>query len=196
MPRASSSLTRAAALGLIGLVAGVLWFAAAAPLLAYWQHTGEAIEDAARLRTRLAAIVSLEADPGVHQEHLDAYRGDFLTGSSEATIGAELQARLRAVVTTNNSELLSAQALPSRKVGSLSVVGLRLQMRGPLDSIQRILHAVETAHPLLFVERAVLRQDPAAMTSPARAGLDAVRLVVDLDITGMRWPAPPAERRP
>lgn len=196
MPRVLPALRRAAALGLVGLLAGLAWVVAAVPLVAHWQTTDAAIATSTELRARLAAIIALEADPGVHQEHLDGYRGDFLSGHSEATIAAELQARLRTIVTANDCELLSAQALATRKVGSLSMVGLRLQMRGSLDKIQRIAHAVETAQPLLFVERAVLRTDPAAMATQMHAGLDAVRLVVDLDIAGARWPVPTAEQKP
>jgi general secretion pathway protein M len=188
MRLSSPPLSRAAALGLVGVAAAGVWLALAEPLLSEWRETSSAVQDATAVKERLARSWVPDLSREAHLRHLEAYRQDFLAGANEAVIGAELQARLRAIVTSNQSELLSAQVLPSRKIGDLASVGLRLQVRCSLESLQRILHSIETSQPLLFIDRAILRQEPIGASGPQRSGLDAVRLSAEIDVIGVRWP--------
>jgi hypothetical protein len=185
---ASPLVNRVAAIVLLGVVGLAIWLAVVSPMLDHTHEVSASIDDALVLRDRLTVLAEHDRAPEAYRTAIDAYRGDFLAGASDATIGAELQTRLRAIVNANQSELISAQALPARKAGALQAIGLRLQIRGALDKVQRIVHAIESLQPLLFIERAVIRQDQAAGAAPARSGLDAVRLFVELDVIGARWP--------
>ena len=147
------------------------------------------IETLARLRNNIdagqRALNSPVTDPLVE------FAGDFLSGSQESIVVAELQNRLRGLAIGNKVELNSAHALPSRSIGAVSYLGLRMVLRGRVPDIQRVLHTIETGVPLLFVERIGMRIDtwPMKSTEPAVDGAPA--LVVEMDIFGARNTANP-----
>jgi general secretion pathway protein M len=94
--------------------------------------------------------------------HADAQieHGEFLGGTNEGVIVADLQTRLKAVAEAAGARLRSVQSLPPKTREEVRYVGARLDVYGPLAAIQRTLHAVETGKPYLFVDAAVIRAAP------------------------------------
>jgi general secretion pathway protein M len=184
-----TSSSRALAVALMFIVFGAVWFGGIDPLVSRYAQTQVDLERALQLKARLTAFIDNSQSVVSSGGDVDTFKGDFLFAESESVALAELQKQIGAVVLANGSELISAQALPPRQAAGQASIGLRIQLRGALDQIQHIVHAVETSRPFLFIERAAMRAEPAQSAGTPLSGIAAVRLVVELDIVGTRWPS-------
>jgi hypothetical protein len=112
------------------------------------------------LLARLSAIASQEprVQSASRQAAEDAKRGELLAGPNEGVISADLQTRLKTMAEQAGARLRSVQSLPAISQDQVRYVGSRLEMFGPLRSVQRALHAIETGRPYLFVTGAAIKQ--------------------------------------
>jgi hypothetical protein len=191
--QSGSMASRATALGVLGLLFAVVWMSAVAPIMRLYDDNDQAIADGVRrlAEYRSAIVQSRQAGLETSAGDFDRYRGDFLAGPEDAIIVANLQTRLSGMITARNAELSSARALPSKTADGLEYLGLGLQIRAEMKSIQDILHAIETGTPLLFVERADLRLDergPAA--GRVRNAESVAPMVLEIAVYGAKWPGP------
>ncbi len=168
-------------------IAGGAWTFARAGIADLEASLAGRLEQTARLRSAAEQSRQILAATPNGQEATLA--GDFLSGSQDSIIVAELQQRLRALAIANNVEFNSANALPVRDGGNISYLGLRVQVRGQLRDIQSVLHAAEAGSPLLFVERLAMRVDtwPIKSADPNLDGAPA--MVAEIDLVGARQPA-------
>ena len=103
---------------------------------------------------------------------------------------ADLQTRLRSLITARNAELSSARALQPKSRDGLEYLGLALQIRAEMKNIQEVLHAIETGVPLLFVERADLRLDErGAAAGRARNAESIAPMPLEIAVYGAKWPS-------
>jgi hypothetical protein len=189
--RPRSAASRAAALSVLGVLLAVVWLGAIGPIVRRYDDNDGAITDGARLLAGFRSVIlqSRQSGADTSASDLDRYRGDFLVGPEDAIIIADLQTRLSALITARNAELSSARALPSKTRDGLEYLGLGLQIRGEMKSIQDILYAIETAAPLLFVERADLRLDERGVPAGrARAAESVAPMVLEVAVYGAKWP--------
>jgi hypothetical protein len=190
--------SRAAALGLLGLLATVVWMGAIDPILTLYDGNDRAIAEGVRVLAGFKSVIVQSRQPGVATgaSDLDRYRGDFLAGPEDAIIVADLQTRLSALIAARNAELSSARALPSKTRDGLEYLGLGLQIRAEMKSVQEILHAIETGTPLLFVERADLRLDERGAAAGRARNVESVApMVLDIAVYGAKWPSPTSASR-
>jgi len=187
-PRSMAS--RALALGLLGLLVAVLWMGAVDPIKRRYNGNEQAIMDSVRLLADFTAVIGQGRQAGseISVSDLERYRGDFLAGSEDSIIVADLQTRLSSLMAARNAELSSARALPAKSRDGLEYLGLGLQIRAEMKSIQEILHAIETGAPMLFVERAVLRLDERA-AGRARSAESIAPMTLEIDVYGAKWPS-------
>jgi general secretion pathway protein M len=189
-PRSIAS--RALALGLLGLLAAVLWIGAVDPIKSRYYENDQAIADRIRLLAGFKSAIAQGRQAGSETgaSDLERYRGDFLAGPEDAIILADLQTRLRSLITARNAELSSARALPPKSRDGLEYLGLGLQIRAEMKSIQEVLHAIETGRPLLFVERADLRLDErGAAAARARNAESIAPMTLEIAVYGAKWPS-------
>jgi hypothetical protein len=187
-----SIASRTAALGLLGLLVAVAWAGAIDPIMGRYDDNDRAIADAVRLLAGFRSVIVQSRQPGVETSasDLDRYRGDFLSGPEDAIIVADLQTRLSALIAARNAELSSARALPSKTRDGLEYLGLGLQIRAEMKSVQEILHAIETGTPLLFVERADLRLDErGAAAGRSRNAESVAPMVLEIAVYGAKGPS-------
>ena len=186
-----SVTSRAVALGLLGLLAAAVWMGAIDPIMKRYDENDQIIADGIRLLAgfRSTIVQGREASVQMSAGDLDRYRGDFLAGPEDAIIIAELQTRLSSLITARNAELSSARALPPKSRDGLEYLGLGLQIRAEMRSIQDVLHAIETGTPLLFVERTDLRLDErGAAAGRARSAESVAPMVLEIVVYGAKWP--------
>ncbi len=109
----------------------------------------------------------------------------FLGQGNDAALSAALQSRLVEIAAAQNVRLLSSSQLPARDEHGLRISGVRIELRTPIDGVQRILHAIESSRPILFVEVADLRADgvPAPDGQPSEPLLGTT-----LDVYGVAAP--------
>lgn len=142
-----------------------------------------------------AAIAAASSSAGSRPEALDLV-GDRLTAGTDAAAAGELQRLLAAIVQAERIELSSAQTLPPKASVGGPTIGIRLQVRGSIDRVQHLLHAIEVHRPWLFVEKATLRPDPTLAGGMPMSGLEAVRLVADIEILAVRAESSTQAKRP
>jgi general secretion pathway protein M len=190
-PRSMAS--RALALGLLGLLAAVLWMGVVDPIKRRYDDNDQAITDGIRLLAGFKSVIAQGRQPGseISPSDLERYRGDFLAGPEDAIIVADLQTRLRSLITARNAELSSARALQSKSRDGLEYLGLALQIRAEMKGIQEVLHAIETGRPLLFVERADLRLDERGATAGRARNVESIApMTLEIAVYGAKWPGP------
>jgi general secretion pathway protein M len=135
---------------------------------------------AAQLDTLRSRLESIKRYGG----HAD----DYLSGSSEAIVGADLQNRLNKLVTDAGGKLTSSQVLPSTEEGGFHELTVRVRLTTEIDGLRRILYQLETERPLLFVDNI----DISSRQDRRRAGeTDAdPSLQVAFDVYGFLRPTP------
>lgn len=148
------------------------------------------------LITQLATLARLKAGyaqaqtsgltvlPGVETSLV----ADYLSGTQDAVIVADLQSRLRTLAMSRSVELNSANTLPQRTVKGITYIGLRIIVRGQLSDLQHVLYGIESSKPLLFVEKFNLRVDTWPMRSAETAIDGAPALISEIDIYGAKIP--------
>lgn len=182
----SGAVARAVALvlllTLIAVVGTVLW-----SLHRWHQERSAHLVELVELQSRLSARPATSAVTAKTEVNLDAFRLAFLQGGDEAVVGADLQSRLRALVTGKGCELSSVRVLPPRSVGDQRLLGLRVQLRGPLKGIRDVLQLIEGGKPFLFVDRAILRleEQRGAVRETSEEALTGMH--AELDIYGALW---------
>lgn len=182
---APSAAQRWIAVGLVLSVVGALLFTAVLML----EHRASRRTEMSRLATLAESYRATISDSKAAEQapRLLGTGSDAFIGETEAAAIAELQRQLSIFAQTERVEMASAQVLPAKASGSSSTIGVRLQLRGSLDRMQRLIHAIEAHRPLLFIERATLRSDSSAVAQ-SLSGLSAVMLVADMEISALRRP--------
>jgi general secretion pathway protein M len=184
-------LSRAFAVSLLLMLLSMPWLLIARPLRQTIADNDLKLQaDAAALsRYKGIAAYASRLDQQAPLDDLVRSKPDFLTGEQDALILADLQSRLRSVIVGNSSELMSASVLPVRTVGALTVLGLKIQIRGQLADIQRIIHTIESNTPHLWIGQAQLgleqRQIPGNAAPTSRQGRI---LAAELNVFGAKWP--------
>jgi general secretion pathway protein M len=188
--RPGSIASRAVALALLVGGVALFWLFVVAPIKTWSDDNEQAISDGIRTLSILKSVAAeaRQASPNLSPDSLERYRGDFLAGAEDPIIVAELQTRLSSLIAARAGELNSAQALQPKAKDGLDYLGLRLQFRAEMKSVQDILHAMETSTPLLFIERAALRLDDRAGADRGKGADSVAPMSVEVDIYGAKWP--------
>jgi general secretion pathway protein M len=185
-----SIASRALALALLVGGLAMFWLLAVAPIMTWYDDNDQAISDGVRALSILKSVAAegRQAHPEMSPDSLERYRGDFLAGAEDPIIVAELQTHLSSLIAARAGELNSAQALQPKAKDGLDYLGLRLQFRAEMKSVQEILHAIETSIPMLFIERAALRLDERSGADRGKGADSVAPMSVEIDIYGAKWP--------
>ena len=200
MLQSRSPASRVLALTLLAALIGLIWLGVIDPVRARYHENDEALANGAQLLARLRSTIveGRRANAGDDVSRLDRYRSDFLAGAEDAIVVADLQTRLSALTAARRAEVASARALQPKSGDGLVYVGLRLTIRGEMQSLQQVLYAFETMTPLLFVERATLRLDSHAAGSRDHSVENLAPMTLEVDVYGAKWPgltpAPAADK--
>ncbi len=107
----------------------------------------------------------------------------YLKSTSEALAGAELQRVVKRISVAQKAQLLSTQILPSQEEGGFTRVSLKVRIRGTLEQIVRVIHALETSTPFLFLDKVSLRSH-GSLRSRLAKGAAVGTLDTDFDLIG------------
>ena len=144
----------AAILLLVGLAATAYVFVVP-PLVAGYVGDREALADARERLDRYRRIAATRPDLQAQIDAIQkrgAVRGNYLTGRTDALAAAELQNRVKKIIETNGGKLRSIQTVPGKANGAFQRVTIRVQLAAPIDSLHRIIYALEAGKPYLFLD--------------------------------------------
>ncbi len=125
--------------------------------------------DETRRRIGIYRATISTADKLGNVEPASALEDMFFDGTSDATVKANVQAWLQDQATVLNVEVNSVSDLPNRALEQASLVGLRVNLYGPFESVQSLLLKIEANNPPVFIVKAVVSSaaTPGADSGPA-----------------------------
>jgi hypothetical protein len=109
----------------------------------------------------------------------------FLDAPSPAAMVAQLQRRLQDIIVASQARFIKAGEIPPFERDGIGYIGLRLELSGSIESLARTLTSIDSAVPLLFIERAEFGADISNDQSQT--------ILLDLDVTSATDPSLPAE---
>jgi general secretion pathway protein M len=105
----------------------------------------------ARFQALTARLPQLQAERTSLERDVAA-EGGFLQGTNDALRAAELQNRIKSVIESHGSQLLSTQILPAREEGGFRRITAQVVLSGTTDALTAILYDCEDREPFLFVD--------------------------------------------
>src|SRR5262249_31321417 len=109
------------------------------PVQAFFAERDVQILSQRTLLARFAAIAAQRARVQAAAREADAQveHGEFIVGTNEGVIVADLQTRLKAMAEAAGARLRSVQSLPPKTREEVRYVGARLEVHGSIAAIQR-----------------------------------------------------------
>jgi hypothetical protein len=150
---------RQAALAFLAAAVVIGVAAIAAPLWLAHRHYDNALED---MDARLVRYERLAASRPALEQKLEAVRAMggrkyFLKATAASLSAAEIQERVRQFIDTTGARLISVQVGSPRDDGRFRQVTVTVQLNASTPSLRRILLALESAEPSLFVASLMVR---------------------------------------
>ncbi len=109
-------------------------------------------------------------------------RRSFLRPGAPALSAAEAQEALRSIIEGNGGRLITMNAPTTKDEGRYRQVTVNVQMTGNIFALRKILNAIETNTPALFVDSMSMRSQVPANYRPG-PGQEPDMFIV-LDVTG------------
>lgn len=176
--------SKVAAVAILMLILALVVSAIAIPLWLLNRRYDMAVDDAASRLQRYSKIVGMR--DGLQQKSFEVKALEstrhFLKSASPALAAAELQEQVKAILDENGGKLTSIQILPHKDDGQYRQVSVVLQFNAPLSAVKAMLHALESAHPYLFIDNFQMR-----VANPFGQSKDAnnePELFVQFELTG------------
>jgi general secretion pathway protein M len=180
-------LSRLAALLVLAVVLALVHAGLIAP---YLDHVGALDERLANRATVLERMRMLsEAPPsGATTEPAAAPSTALLLPEvSDAQAIGTLQDRLKAFAARDGLELQNIQVLPRAELPAVARLAVRLRAVGDVAALNRFLHAVEAAEPVLLVDNLRIQsRTPRATPGSVAPGNASAALDVQLDVIGFK----------
>ena len=166
MWRMSKSMRRTAAFGLLVAVLAVLTFGVAKPIVHRFAELVASIEEQQQQLEQFTAAAAQDVTVrSLEQRRVAEFAlGEFLPGDSETAVQTNLQTTVAGIAQANGVRILSARRLPERERAPFKLAGLGISLVTDIGSLQKLLHAIETGRPYLFVEAADISSQGANAT--------------------------------
>jgi hypothetical protein len=181
----SASVGRGAALAILFGMGVVIWLMLMQPLIISFFDHRESILRSQEMLTRYQGLASTKSQIDYSLRTLNASQAtedQLLTGGSAQLVGAKLQNSLKESVETNGGALTSMQLLPVRDEEGFQRVSIAVTLTATIESLQKIIYAIEEQNPYLFIENLELQSNEGF--AQAADGGDARNLQVHFEVYG------------
>lgn len=157
--RLAPPLSRLAALTSLGMLCWVVGTLMVAPLLELIDRDSERAAHATML---LARYRQLEAGLPALQRQVELLRTSagakaFLPDAVPGLRAAEMQGAAQKAVSSAGATLRSSRTLPQALEEGFNSLGVELDLVASTTALAALLHAVETAEPIILVDRLAIR---------------------------------------
>lgn len=106
----------------------------------------------------------------------------FLRSGATALSAAEAAAAVTSIIEQNGGKLVTMQAPTSREEGRFRQITVNVHLTANIQSLRRILHAVESNTPYLFIDNVMIRSQVASQHRPVPG--QEPEMFVHFDVTG------------
>jgi len=146
----------------VGLLVAAIVAVIAAIAIPVWivnWHYDAALDDATNKLDRYRRIATTRPEVARQLEAVRAKesRKFFLRSGATAMSAAEAQEALRAIIEANAGRLITMQAPTVRDEGRYRQISVNVQLTANIFALRKILHAIETNTPYLFVDNLMVR---------------------------------------
>ncbi|TDG15238.1 hypothetical protein E2F43_03110 [Seongchinamella unica] len=154
MSALSPGMSRLTAVGLLLLL---LLFLVLYLLVPLWRYYAESSKELSIKRHQLAQYEYLLGNEERIDEELARIDGTetgdlFLPGSKASIASANLREVVADAVRESGGELISSREYEAEAIDSTTAIGLQLQVRGEVGNLVQLLHRIESARPVIFVD--------------------------------------------
>jgi hypothetical protein len=173
-------LSRVLALLVVAVIAALIYVGVAAPYLDYVGRLDDQLANRATVLERMRAVA--QSTPTASPPPVATAALLFGEASDAQAVGA-LQDRLKGFAARDGLELSGVQVLPRAEQVAVARLAVRLRAVGDMAALNRFLHAVESAEPVLLVDnlRVQSRTPRPTPGTPPSSTLD-----VQLDVIGFK----------
>ena len=171
----------------LAILAGVVVLAAAVVFLIGYlpnRHYSRVLDDMTSRLERYRRIAAMQPEVA---KSLEAMRQQdpkrmFLRTGAAALSAAEAQEALRSIIEASGGRLITMQAPTTRDDGRYRQVSVNVQLTANIQSLRKILHAIESRTPFLFVDSLMVRSQ---VPSNFKPGVNAEpEMFVQFDVSG------------
>ena len=146
------------------------------------RHYDKALAD---MGDKLDRYRRISASRGVATQQLETIRAleprkGFLRAGAAALSAAEAQEAMRAMIEANGGKLITMQAPVAKDDGRYRQLTVNVQLSGTIFALRKILHAIETNQPALFVESLQVRSQVPANFKPNPGNEPDVYMQIDV----------------
>ena len=151
--------SRRLAIGLLLLAVLAAIAVVAVPTWLWHRHYNNAIEDSQGRLDRFRRIAATRPEVARQLEAMRSRetRRFFLRSGAAALSAAEAQETLRGIIEQSGGRLITMQSQPAREEGRYRQLGVTVQLTANVLAARKILHAIETSTPYLFVDSLMIR---------------------------------------
>ena len=160
---------RKLALAILAVVILLAVAAVAVPTLLVQRHYDLALQDGADKLQRYRRVAATRPEVVRSLEAMRAResRKFFLRPGAPALSAAEGQEVMRQLIEGNGAKLITMQVPPSKEEGRYRQVTVNVQLTANINALRRILHAIESSTPYLFVDNVMVRSSVPSNFRPA-----------------------------
>ena len=112
----------------------------------------------------------------------------FLKGATAALAGAELQDQVKSIIEAAGGRVAVVQPVPTKDDGAFRIVATTYHLNINNANLRRMLHALETREPSLFIDTLIIRSIAPPGYRP-QPGAPDPEVFVQMDISGIARPA-------
>lgn len=193
MSALSPVTSRFAAVSLLVLVIVFAVFYVLVPLGHFYLDKYDSLNNLQQQLSRFEYLVANEENINTELKRINDLGADgdlFLSGNKKSIASANLREFLNEAVKRSGGQLVSSQDYDAETIESATAIGLRLQVNGEVKNLVDLLHELESARPIVFIDNlsvtsssSRLRQSKSrrtrTTTAPKRSSLD-----IRMDVVG------------
>jgi len=179
--------SRLSAVGILLLVLVLGYLVLIYPLMQIKQEYQDEVDN---LRFKLQKLQQVAAGKESLAQRLESIRelarqnDAFLPTNTAALASADLQTRIKQVVSDAGGELTSTQVIPERNEENAVRVGVKIRMTGSSEVLRQVLQNFESKKPYLFIENLNIRPIRMPRNPRDKNPIIEDRLSVDFDVSG------------
>jgi general secretion pathway protein M len=162
----STWASRSAAVAVLIATGAAIWLMLVQPLVASFVEHRESIARSQEMLAKYRGLDSTRAqiDSSLKTVHAAQETEErLLKGGSTQLVGAKLQNRLKELIEADGGILTSMQVLPVREEQGFERISMAVTLTATIESLQKILYAIEDQSPYLFIEDVELQTNRGMM---------------------------------
>lgn len=171
----------------LAVLAGAILAAAAVVAVPVWlahRHYDQALADLTEKLERFRRVAATRADvaKGLEVVRAKEARKFYLRAGAAALSAAEAQEAMRTLVEGSGGRIITMQVPAAREEGRFRQVSVNVQLSANIVALRRILNAIESGTPMLFVDNLMVRSQVPATYRPGPGG--EPEMFVQFDVYG------------